>query len=819
MMRMRRLLLDPARADAIRIVLLHRTHRRAEQGRDRRPSSHGLRCLAAGAILLVGILVARNVPAAMTPIVHTGSVSPVGWIFSGLSSPTLDAQGRAVFLASSSAAFARTGGVVTQRLGAGTTLGDGRTAIGANAPAVDANGCVLARVLLNDGGQAILRTCDAALTIVAETGDAVSAGTTIASLDPTVFAVGTETVAFSGVLSDGAGAILRRDAGGFVVIARLGQAAPTGGRFTTIRPLGVSAAGRVGFHAVVSQGPNGLFAGSGDSMEAVVVVGQGSPSGGAFSSLGDAAINPADRWVFRASLSSGVSGVFLADTAAANVPITTVALEGDPAPIEHAKFRGFPSSSTPSINAGGVMTFRGLLEGIDAGAAVFVAPGDGSLVPLVTTQQETQVGTLIQLRDPVIADDGSVVLPATVAGSGPSLYSVRDGKLSQLAQFGATTTGDVLDTRFRFASPSVRATAEGAAFLGERDGVFRRSALGAVEALAYTGERTAVDGFFAAFGNPVVDGRGRVVFGATIHQGAVKEAVFAYGDQGLAVLAKPGQRASGGGKYSDFFPSAIDDAGRPGAGPTAVALTASLKSTGADEGLFVFVGARGRAVVRTGQHVAGGRLTAFGTPALGPRRQVAFVAEIGGKSHKKALVAGGRGNMRVMAVAGGATGTRVASAFVAFDPPAMADLGAVFRATLSGQAQEGVFLAHGRSLVALAVASDVTTLGERIRTYADPVASGNVVYVLARLAGDDSPAGLYRIVADQLPAADGPQLPIEPLLRPGDPGPGGVGGVTVRIDQPGVGPLGSATAVVDLGGATASSALVWIAPDAAPASR
>ncbi len=747
-----------------------------------------------------------------TTMVRTGTASPVGWIFSGLSAGTIDAQGRAVFLASSSAVFVRNGALILQQLGPGTALGDGHALIGAGPPTIDGNDCVLARGLVDDGRQVVVRTCGGTLDVLVATGQAIVPGTTLQSIDPALFVIGAETVVFAGILSDGTGVLVRRDAGGLVVVAQSGQASPTGGTFTSFRLAGVSASGRVGFHASVSQGPDGFFAATESTVAAVVLVGQGSPSGGAFSSLGGASVSPSDRWVFRASLSNGSSGVFSADASTPSPSITTIALEGNPAPIAGATFRGFSSSSTPAINPAGTVAFRALLQGVDAGAAVFVAAPDGTTTTIATTRQETPVGLLTNLRDPAIADDGSVVLPTTIAGSGPGLVTARGGTLVQLAQFGATTNADVLDTRFRFSSPAVRATAEGAAFLGEREGVFRRSSVGLIEAIAYTGERSAVDGFFAAFGTPVVDGRGRIVFGATVHQGSVKEAVFTYGDNGLQVLAQPGQRAAGG-RYRDFFPSTVDDAGRPGPGATGVALTAELEGVDADQGLFVFNGRHGRVLALSGQQIRGGRLAAFGTPALGTRTQVAFVAEIGRKTRHTAMVMKS-GGLRVVASNGDQSRTRVAGQFTDFDRPAISTVGALFRATLSGQVQEGVFLAHGRTLVAVAAAADVTTAGDRLRSFGDPIVSGTGVYFLARLASSDSRSGLYRAIVDHVPAQGEAPPAVAPFLRPGDAGPSDIGGAVVRIDQPGVGPDGSINAVVELAGGSAAQALVWLPADA-----
>ena len=209
--------------------------------------------------------------------------------------------------------------------------------------------------------------------------------------------------------------------------------------------------------------------------------------------------------------------------------------------------------------------------------------------------------------------------------------------------------------------------------------------------IAYTGEQTPVAGFFTDFGIPVVDGRGRIVFGGTVHQGPVNEAVFSYGN-GLEVLARPGDRAASGGRFGDFFPSGIDDLGRPGPGTRGVALVATLEATGAEQGLFLFSGSRVRALAKSGERLAGEHLVAFGTPALGSSTRTAFVAQLG--TGRRAVVASKRrGALRIAAREGGSTHTRVEGQFTGFAPPSVANLGPVFRATLNGPVQEGIFRA------------------------------------------------------------------------------------------------------------------------------
>ena len=52
------------------------------------------------------------------------------------------------------------------------------------------------------------------------------------------------------------------------------------------------------------------------------------------------------------------------------------------------------------------------------------------------SETKAQFATLKRLSDPAIADDGSLVIPASVTGNGPMLVIYRAGALSTLAQVG-----------------------------------------------------------------------------------------------------------------------------------------------------------------------------------------------------------------------------------------------------------------------------------------------------------------------------------------------------------------------------------------------
>src|SRR5262249_57721821 len=104
------------------------------------------------------------------------------------------------------------------------------------------------------------------------------------------------------------------------------------------------------------------------------------------------------------------------------------------------------------------------LRGGRGGPPTCAAPPGGASQRIVSARDQTAVGSLVRLRDPVIADDGSLVIPASVTGSGPLPIVARQGTFSALAKVGQPTDIDTEDRRFRFSQPSVTGSAQGPGF-------------------------------------------------------------------------------------------------------------------------------------------------------------------------------------------------------------------------------------------------------------------------------------------------------------------------------------------------------------------
>src|SRR5262245_30598760 len=100
----------------------------------------GRRALAALAIALVLAVLpqAGRAQPAIRARRAVGERSPLGWPYSAFTEAVVDADGRLVFSGSSSSIFARSGGAIVQRLGAGQVLTDARRVAGVGPPALTA---------------------------------------------------------------------------------------------------------------------------------------------------------------------------------------------------------------------------------------------------------------------------------------------------------------------------------------------------------------------------------------------------------------------------------------------------------------------------------------------------------------------------------------------------------------------------------------------------------------------------------------------------------------------------------------------------------
>ena len=751
------------------------------------------------AVCLVVLLALRAAHAAPATVVRAGDASPLGLPFSSFSYPVVDDRGQVAFVGASAVVFTRSAAGLVHRVGAGDVL-QGRVVAGVGAPALGTNGCLAVRAGLGGGGAGILRQCAGAFELIAETGGPTPGGRTFAGFTNDVAIGATGRIAFTGVLDDRSTALFVADAPGtFTEVVRTGTASPAGGTFSSLRALGVSSSGRVGFRGLTSDGPDGLFVWDGAAVSKLVVVGDASPAGGAFTAIGLGAMNDAEVWTFRAAVSNGPrTGVFRASTSAPVPAIASVALDGEPTPVG-GTFRQFPTSLVPAINAAGAIAFRALVADADFSAGIFVARPDGTLRRIVAVGETTDVGVLVRLREITLADDESVIVRASLAGGTSGLFRAASAGVETVAVVGDTTD---LGASFRFSDASVRDRAENAVFLGTREGLFTSDEPGATREVARLGDPTPLGGQYTRFDLPAGGPGGRIVFGIGIQGGRVRQALLAARGRRPPVLVRSGQKIRGGATVVDLFASPLDELARAAVGPGAVAFQAGLSGHAGASGIVLWSGGRLRAIARDGQAApGGGRYLQFGTPAVGAGDRVAFVARVGESNTTLFQSAGG--GTRALAMWGARTGTRIPGVFRAFDTPAAAGVSVAFRAVLD-QSREAVFLARGPCRMALAGTGETAPGGGRFTRFGPPTFAGGKVVFRASIFGGPAAMALYRAI----PA--GPCTRIPPALDP--VATADASSPFLDLGPPAGNPRGALVFTADLSGSGPTDTILFLAP-------
>lgn len=772
------------------------------------------------AFVLSFVLAARVATAVPSVRVAAGDPSPLGLPFSTFSGVALAGDGRVAFVGASTGAFRRDPVGLVHVVAAGDVLADGRQVAGVGNPALGPGGCVAVRAFLVGGGSRLLRRCGAQLDALVTTGAPAPGGGVIADLQAGVaYGPGGE-VAFTALLDDGGTAIVRAVGTTLTRIVRTGDGAPSGGTFVSLRLVGVSSGGVVGFRGAVTGGRDGLFAGSGEQgsvqLRPIVVVGDASfAGGGTFTQLSGATLNDAGLWAFRGVVSVGRrAGVFRVDASGSVVLGVGVALEGDDvAGSAGVTLRQLPSSLAPSINASGAIAFRASLGGAETGSAVFVATPGGAPARILSTRDPTAVGALVRFRDPAMADDGSVLISASITGSGPGLFVYRAGVVSSLAALGDPTDVDTGQERFRFATPSVRGSADGAVFLGSREGIFLAGPGTPVERLAFIGGPTPLGGTYAAFDPPSVDAGGVVAFGAEIKTGRASRAVVSVSGGGTSrVVAATTGKVPGGGRFVDFFASTIDSLARGDVGPRGeVVFEATVQGSRTPRGLFLRSGAKKVRVLARARKKApgGGTYDTFGTPALLGGTRIAFVAQVDQETGTRipVLFARVKGGLKRVAAVGETAPGRMVGHFDDFDPPDANGTLVACRATLSESGREGIFLqGKTKGFTLLVGTGDPATPGATFRSFGRPVVSDAGIAFLGRLAGDSAPPTLFRAPVTDVPAADAPAPAVSVVIGPGAPSP--LGGTVSEIAGVDGNRAGGLAVIADLVNASARTAII-----------
>jgi hypothetical protein len=777
---------------------------------------HSTRMLAAWLVAAMVCGGPGQAGAALEVVVSTGQTSPRDLPYSGFVGIGLGDANEMAVLAQTSGVFRRVlgqgGTPAAQAVFAPGSVVAGKTMVGAGPPVLETSGCVLSRLEFLDGDEAVMRGCEAGTERVIGVGDAVDARS-ITSLDAVIVASPNGHVAVLARLSDGNLAVVRTGVGPTVEIAATGDSSPAGGIISSLRLIGVRSDGVVGFGATVVDGRDGLFEGDGVAVERVIVEG-GTSLDGIVTSIEGASMNADGVFAFVGELDDqeGTRGIFRGDARPVVPQVSLIVPVGTAAPgVEGGTFGRFPPSLVPSINLAGAVAFRVTLAGDASGAGVFVAEPAGGVRNVVTTRDdELAVGRLTRLRDPVIADDGSVLVVATPPSEGVGLFVARAGEVGELIRFGAPADVGAPDQMFRFVAPSVTNDAWRAVFLGQHDVLLAIDAAGEQRISAQLGAPAPGGGVFSEIDVPACGDEGRIAFRGEMLDGKIGQGVFVDTGSGPVVIAKSGKQAPGKGRFRDFPAAVIDNGGSVDVAGTRVAFLASLFDSNAIEGIFLRKGrSGGKALARTNARApGGGRYVSIDTPTVMDAKHHAFSALVRDESTRQGIFWRDGKRTRIVARQTLETGSRIGGRFQAFSPPSLAAGGLLFRADVSPGGRDALFLGVETRRGLLLAAGDPDDAAGTFRTFDRPVWTGSYVAFSGSLAGVPPLRGLFRLLPDGLPAPDAPPRPVLTVLREGWAAPNG--GAVADVRPPVGNALGTIASIVRVEGGPAQQIVVRV---------
>ena len=301
---------------------------------------------------------------------------------------------------------------------------------------------------------------------------------------------------------------------------------------------------------------------------------------------------------------------------------------------------------------------------------------------------------------PGLADDGTVVFAAAVAGGRAveGVFTSQGGRLRAVALSGGAVPGLSSGVLAALDAPAINARGDVAFLATVRRGRESLEAVllftrGALQKIVAQGDPAPAGGSFAAFGPPAINRDGAIAFGAAVEGKAVPGGIFLWKAGQLRMVVGAGEETPIGGIFAKFSERlGLSDGG-------IVAFHGLLKAAPVAAGIFAIEDARLRVVARLGDPApGGGRFSNFGLwPTVGATGMIAFAASVDdGPSPLIVARTGADGLRRVVGVGDGLPGGARIASLTLFPVVSVNAAGAVSFAvapTATGEGPEGVFLA------------------------------------------------------------------------------------------------------------------------------
>ena len=358
----------------------------------------------------------------------------------------------------------------------------------------------------------------AGIRLLVRTGDPAPDGGTFTVLaDPALNDRGDIAFGAQTTVRQAAQALYLRRDGRTTTLVAAGRRVSTGGAFSTFSDVVLNNRGTVTFLGRTTDRAArlGLYAARGSAVVPIVVTGQPAPSGGVFTDLANPTINEHDVIAFVGRTNgTGQEGIFTTIEGTT----TTAVLGGWPAP-SGGLFQFFLDGS-PALNGRGQIAFvAATTEHSTQGVYVL---SEGRVATVVTTDDTAPVGgPFTEFGFVSLTDAGTVGFVGRTARSAvrEGLYTTGRAVLVTLARQGETVDGVPLTTLTNAAMNN----AEDVAFEPGLPDVFPHAVYLArragVAVLARAGEAAPGGGRFTAFSQPIVNGRGAVAFIAETDDG------------------------------------------------------------------------------------------------------------------------------------------------------------------------------------------------------------------------------------------------------------------------------------------------------------
>jgi hypothetical protein len=232
---------------------------------------------------------------------------------------------------------------------------------------------------------------------------------------------------------------------------------------------------------------------------------------------------------------------------------------------------------------------------------------------------------------PDLSEDGTVVFTAAVAGGRAveGIFAARGGRVRAVALSGAAVPGIPSAAVAALDAPAINAKGDVAFLASVRRGresfeAVLLSRRGQLRKIVVQGEPAPAGGTFAGFGPPSINREGAVAFGAAVEGKAVPGGIFVASGGSIRMVVGAGDETPIGGIFAKFSERiGLSDAGT-------IAFHALLKSAPIASAIFALDNGRARAVARLGDPApGGGRFSNFGLwPTIGATGSIGFAASV-----------------------------------------------------------------------------------------------------------------------------------------------------------------------------------------------